>query len=159
MSTTAGGQPGEGTFIPIPSLQRSDGDVTLIYLSGDGVLFDEPLEDDWYRVTALGGLTGVSSTHGIKKSYIPEDAASPLGCVSQYQYCNLAAAEGSRCGPLASFSDAVVGAAVVFNSTPEEMQGESPIGKEATRLHWIAMLDSYGPTDLASIIYQLSAKS
>ncbi|PQE05096.1 cytochrome p450 protein [Rutstroemia sp. NJR-2017a BVV2] len=120
-----------------------------------------PMEDDWYRVTALGRPRFLSGTYGTTKSYMPEDAASPLGCVSQYQYCNLASAEGFRCGPLASFNDAIVGAALVFNSTPEEMQtGEPPIGnREATRLYWIAMLNAHSPIDLVYILYQLGAKS
>jgi hypothetical protein len=113
------------------------------------------MEDDWYCVTALGPIRSMGGSNGTTKSYIPEDAASPLGCVSQYQFCNLVPAEVSRYGPLASSNNAIRGATLFFNSTPEEMQpGIPPIGNpETTRLYWIALLINYNPTSLLDILY------
>ncbi|KAI1257651.1 hypothetical protein MGN70_000694 [Eutypa lata] len=42
-----GGYKHPATFIPIKELQRTDADTTLLFLSGNGVLFTEPVEDDW----------------------------------------------------------------------------------------------------------------
>jgi hypothetical protein len=38
----------EADFLPISQLFRPDGDFTLIFLSGNGVLFNGPMDDDWY---------------------------------------------------------------------------------------------------------------
>lgn len=42
-----GGYKHPATFIPIKEVQRTDADTTLLFLSGNGVLFTEPVEDDW----------------------------------------------------------------------------------------------------------------
>ncbi|KAI3331612.1 hypothetical protein HD806DRAFT_518599 [Xylariaceae sp. AK1471] len=38
-------------FNPIPDLARSDGDLKIIFLSGNGVSFLQEMNDDWYRAT------------------------------------------------------------------------------------------------------------
>lgn len=34
-------------FAPVPELFRPDGDLSISFLSGNGVLFDGPMDDDW----------------------------------------------------------------------------------------------------------------
>lgn len=48
--------------------------------------------------------------------YSPDVPASPLACANQYQFCNV---DKDHCGPLASFSDAVVQAAPAFGTTTD----------------------------------------
>ncbi|KAI1173299.1 hypothetical protein F4777DRAFT_558398 [Nemania sp. FL0916] len=137
----------------IPELARKDADVHIIFLSGNGVVFDKPTSDPWYLATVVGGTASSSTYVGATPFWIPEEAASPLGCVEQFQYCNLAR-PNKPCGPLASFSDAVDGAAPLFNLTVEELtQERPPIGNiEGTRLWRMAVLNVYNPLDLKNLV-------
>lgn len=58
---------------------------------------------------------------GSTQVYRQNEAASPLGCASQWQFCN---AYETACGPLASFEDALAGASPAFE------------GDAADRLSW-----------------------
>ncbi|KAI3339489.1 hypothetical protein F4824DRAFT_487870 [Ustulina deusta] len=103
-------------FIPIDPMFREDGDVVLIFLSGEGVIHVAPSTDKWYRVspTRSNIFTSTSSEVDPTAIYLPLDPASPLGCVDQYQFCSR---DTQHCGPLASIRDAVSGAAHFFNTT------------------------------------------
>ncbi|RCI12094.1 hypothetical protein L249_0884 [Ophiocordyceps polyrhachis-furcata BCC 54312] len=102
-------------FEPIPQLSRADGDIMIFFLVGNGATFMRPTPDLWYRGTASG--KNVSVDHSADKlsleTYEPEEAASPLGCVQQHQFCD----SSGRCGPLAGYLDALQGAHILFNST------------------------------------------
>lgn len=37
----------QSAFKPIPQLTRTDGDVSVLFLSGNGVFFNGPMDDDW----------------------------------------------------------------------------------------------------------------
>jgi hypothetical protein len=102
-------------FVPIEPLNRSDADVNLVFLSGNGVFYLQPATDEWYKSgPAPFNRTVVS---GDTQLYVPEEAASVLGCADQYQFCNSALHESERCGPLASLADAIAGAAPYFDSS------------------------------------------
>ncbi|KAF3765644.1 hypothetical protein M406DRAFT_227270, partial [Cryphonectria parasitica EP155] len=106
--------PGSG-FTPINQLARTDADLTIVFLSGYGVFAGTPIYDPWYQSTVP--FTNISSQGktGIEQVYRLDNAASPLGCASQWQFCN---ADSSACGPLASYDDAVSSAASeVFGDT------------------------------------------
>ncbi|KAF7537284.1 hypothetical protein G7054_g3840 [Neopestalotiopsis clavispora] len=137
-------------FIPSPEIQRSDGDVAIVYLSSDGVMFNQRMEDEWYRATSPGNLSATAPSSNVSKEYWrTEEPASPLGCVMQHQYCNPALPKGSDCGPLASFYDAVAGALPLFNSTDE--------GK--FRLQWTFFMHAYGLAQLSELINHSGAAS
>ncbi|KAL2277331.1 hypothetical protein FJTKL_00051 [Diaporthe vaccinii] len=51
--------------------------------------------------------------------YQPEEAASPMGCVKQFQFCN-PSLSSNKCGPLASWADAQNYAAPLFGITTED---------------------------------------
>lgn len=73
-------------FIPVPQLRRSDGDVSVILLSGNGVEFYQEMDDDWYRATRRGPLVSNAMLDSSAEStylYVPEEAGSPLGCVGE----------------------------------------------------------------------------
>lgn len=127
---TPGADPASG-FVPIPELARTNADVFLVFLSGHGVIFSEPLNDDWYRATEpAGGL------RDMQKEEIPiyhsSEAASPLGCASQWQFCN---ANTSACGPTASYYDAMSDTARAFGVGKDVSTGtRSPA---TDRLRWL----------------------
>lgn len=137
-------------FIPSPEIQRSDGDIAIVYLSSDGVIFNQRMEDEWYRAISPSNLSaGAPSSNGPKEYWRTQEPASPLGCIMQHQYCNPALPKGSDCGPLASFYDAVAGALPLFNSTDE--------GK--FRLQWTFFMHAYGLAQLSELINHLGAAS
>lgn len=143
-------------FFPIPELFRPDADLFLIFLSGNGVNFWEQTDDPWYRgnvtgTTALHHMYGYIENHTV---YRPEEAASPMGCIQQYQYCNA----DFKCGNLASDSDAIVSAAPLFNTTLEETRGNTNVsGPVSSRFAWFhkIMSTSY---ELNSLITGFGSK-
>jgi hypothetical protein len=64
------------------------------------------MDDDWYRATVAGPNFTYSAGFGseIHTSYEPAEAASPLGCLEQWQWCNSALSKENGCGPLAGKS-------------------------------------------------------
>lgn len=146
------------TFAPDPRLFRPDADLWLIFLSGRGVGFYDRTEDPWYRGFLEWGWVMDKDRQWNKTVYRPDEAASPMGCIQQYQYCN---AE-HKCGELASFTDAMITAAPVFDTTPEMLAGDAdPSGQKSSSFGWFetimyssydltALLNALGPTALAS---------
>ncbi|PFH60604.1 hypothetical protein XA68_10660 [Ophiocordyceps unilateralis] len=94
-------------FNPIPELFRPDGDLSIFFLSGNGASFMRPTPDPWYRGT-VPGKDGVvmnadsSDANMTFTLYRPEEAASPLACLRQYQFCNAS----HHCGLLGGYLDA-----------------------------------------------------
>lgn len=84
-------------------------------------MFSTPHDDGWYRATTVIGTMSTTLSSGEGQAYIFDEAASPLGCVQQWQWCNLAYPGTSGCGPLASSMDAIFGALPKFNLTEEQM--------------------------------------
>jgi hypothetical protein len=68
----------------IPELRRPDGDVTVAFLSGSGVIFSQKMDDNWYRGNTVHGTAKLGNYVEDLKNYRPEDAASPMGCVEQW---------------------------------------------------------------------------
>ncbi|KAI1126759.1 hypothetical protein F5Y10DRAFT_293444 [Nemania abortiva] len=110
-------------FVPIDLISRSDADIHIILLSGNGVLFTAPSSDEWYRVSSTPSdllLSNANTSETSSKNdhvYLPLEPGSPLGCAQQYQFCRK---DTKTCGPLASFHDAVTGAAPFFNTTHDD---------------------------------------
>ncbi|ROW13909.1 hypothetical protein VPNG_03592 [Cytospora leucostoma] len=100
---------GPSDIVPIPELLPSDGDLLIVFLSGYGTYFLGQGEDPWYR--AFVPSTPLHLAGGVRTLYTPEDAASPLGCVERYQYCN----SNRICGNLTSFADALTSALPLFH--------------------------------------------
>lgn len=146
-------------FIPIPELFRPDGDLSLVFLSGNGVDFLEETNDPWYRGAGFlpdGALYYTDEPDQQQTLYKPQDAASPMGCVMQFQYCN---AKG-ECGDLASYVDAIATAAPFFDLTTEDMWvGTSePISASASRFLWFGNIIS-SAIDLNYLLQSLGASS
>lgn len=135
-------------FLPIPSLERPDGNLGLVFLSGNGVMFAQPGKDDWYRTTVPNPerlFQDPDRRNGSLPAYMPEEAASPLACVEQYQFCKPGTSEssteadqGHQCGgAFGSFNDAVGEAAVLFNTTIDEINlAMAPNSSTGSRFMW-----------------------
>ncbi|KAI1176643.1 hypothetical protein F4777DRAFT_545388 [Nemania sp. FL0916] len=142
-------------FVPISELLRSDGDVSIVFLSGNGVIFQERMDDEWYRATDPAGINYFYDSNGSNRTvYRPAEAASPMGCVEQFQWCNTAYPNRSGCGPLASATDSVDGAAPFFNITMEDLNTDRPSSNDATkaRFIWPLLVTGSSPLGLNQIV-------
>ncbi|KAM7211788.1 hypothetical protein V8F06_012825 [Rhypophila decipiens] len=145
-SQTFNGTVSKGSrYIPIPQLQRSDGSVEVIFLVGNGVGFPDQTADPWYRVsnTTAGNFYAITRKDSLPY-YRPAEAASPMGCVEQFQFCR---SHDMQCGPLAAWLDAIVGAAHLFDLTPEAIMNSENLEGEptplASRFIWYTQILNY----------------
>ncbi|KAK8128950.1 hypothetical protein PG984_010058 [Apiospora sp. TS-2023a] len=156
----------EVSFLPDPEIVVRDGDVSLFFLSGNGVNFESPSKDDWYQVTvASGGSTLIlkPGEDGESKAlFRPSEAASPLGCVEQYQWCRDPSL--AQCGNLSGLTDALYSAASWFGLTSKDLEPERPIlpTKMGSLLQWAHqilfkhgavlphLIETLGPTSILS---------
>ncbi|KAI8631353.1 hypothetical protein F5Y19DRAFT_483195 [Xylariaceae sp. FL1651] len=161
LSKINNGQVLKGDGTPIPELTRLDGDTMIVFLSGNGVHFSQRMDDDWYRATESDGSIWDSEDAGYLPAYNPSVAASALGCVEQWQWCNSALPGERGCGPLASGIDSLYGAAPLFNVSNKDLDPDRPSVPEApgTRLIWSFLTTSANPNFLSTVIAQLGAKS
>lgn len=148
-------------FSPIPELSRDDGDLTIVFLVGNGVRYAEETIDSWYR-----GMVPSPKYHYLpyqdmppQESFSPEEAASPLGCLQQYQICNV---DVRHCGPLKGYFDYQIQSASVFNISEEAIMEDgfvenNPLGQ---RFQWFTGVVAYeGTMALSDSLTQLGAFS
>lgn len=152
-------QSGFSMFVPDSRLFRPDADLYLMFLSGNGVAFWEPTEDPWYRGSVPWTevkQVGYNVTKQWSKTvYRPDEAASPMGCIQQYQYCN---AE-HQCGELASFYDAMASAAPFLDTPIEAIGGYINVtGQTSSHFSWFETI-MYSGYDLDSLLSDLGATS
>ena len=55
------------SFMSRKKLQRPDGDIEILSLSGNGVYFERQMADDWYRATVTSGTMTRTSSEEIEK--------------------------------------------------------------------------------------------
>jgi hypothetical protein len=95
----------EYSFLPIPELQTPDADLTVLFISANGVLFSSPIHDPWYKATTYIGHATETFSNGTTRRgsevYMQDQAASLLACKVRNQICNPTQPETNRCGPLA----------------------------------------------------------
>ncbi|TGJ88130.1 hypothetical protein E0Z10_g635 [Xylaria hypoxylon] len=123
--------------VPIDLISRQDGDVFVLFLLGNGVLFAQSSEDQWYRVAPAGSNLKAYGADDESDAllYFPLEPASPLACTAQYQFCN---AGSGQCGPLASRIDAIAAAAPYFDTTYADFQADNGRTERAARfIHFI----------------------
>jgi hypothetical protein len=122
-------------------LSRTDADTIITFLSGNGILAFDPINDPWYRMNKTGPEIGLLNSDSRFQAYMPQEAASPLGCAEQFQFCS-----NVQCGPLAGLNDALEYAAPLFGITEslaevdlDEALWEKYSGNlSATQFLWIA---------------------
>lgn len=147
-------------FIPIEPLSRPDADTMLVFLSGNGIEFLKPTTDPWYRATVKSGHAYFHFENETTDLYRPEVAASPLGCVQQSQFCNPSLPQETRCGPLASHYDSMLGSAAQFNLTEEEINSpEFPSHRTGSRFAWLTMQLQFAVVPFEVILSTLGARA
>lgn len=136
-------------FQPIDSIRQHDADILIIFLSGNGVLFLESTDDNWYR-TAHDPIN-ITMFKGNEKYNVQycvlEEWASPLACTDTHQFCKTMPEDKRECGPLVSFRDAVGGAASLFNSSYDKAVTHQ-IDNVTTPLEaqWLYFIAIFGPS-------------
>ncbi|KAI1270412.1 hypothetical protein F5Y18DRAFT_421905 [Xylariaceae sp. FL1019] len=164
-SITVQGAPASdpGYFIPNSNISRHDGDVSVIFLSGNGVrFFDHPMNDEWYRATVPLQSLDLTGYNQSERTYALSEAASPLGCVQQFQWCNTAYSNNAGCGPLASFNDAALGAAQFFNLSQQDLELSRPSSNSTagTNLIWpLLITEFFVGNDFESVITTLGPQT
>ncbi|KAH8722823.1 hypothetical protein GQ44DRAFT_569975, partial [Phaeosphaeriaceae sp. PMI808] len=84
----------------IPSLQRFDADVGLVFLSSPGIMYTQQIDDPWYAAHTKG-LSAINENGKKRLQFWQQDeAVSVLGCTSQFQICTPNATNGWSCQPL-----------------------------------------------------------
>ncbi|GAW15864.1 hypothetical protein ANO14919_052860 [Xylariales sp. No.14919] len=144
------------SFIPISPLFREDADVTLIFLSGEGVIHSAPSTDEWYRVSPnkVNADEATGLTIDRTEIYLPLEPASPLGCVDQYQFCH---GDIQHCGLLASNSDARCSAEHLFNTTISYGNSNSTSGDPFS--YFMAGFSGYQSITIGELLGQLGSTS
>lgn len=101
---------------PIPELDRKDADVEMYFLSANRFLFAENTTDEWYKASRPAYNISRISTEATLQVYLQDEAASPLACAHQEQFCNPNLPEDQRCAPLigAAGVDAQINAEKLF---------------------------------------------
>ncbi|KAK5629356.1 hypothetical protein RRF57_005071 [Xylaria bambusicola] len=131
-------------YVPSSKLRRVDGDSYIFYLSGNGVLFTETSMDAWYRAIKPTAAIYQPASDSTYQPFIFDEAASPLSCVEQHQFCYEALPKGKQCGPLASLVDSFSAA---FDMSPSD----AALGN----LVWI--IDQASGTSISEVINTLGA--
>lgn len=135
----------------------------MIFLTGNGIEFQAKTYDPWYRATLSGSQVFSQNTDGSYRLYRPEEAASPMGCLRQHQFCN---PSSKTCGPLASYADAQLEAAPLFGIDAAEWENlTTPRDTLSSRFQWLLRLmtsteaalqttiSTLGPDALTSLKY------
>ncbi|KAI0543935.1 hypothetical protein F4679DRAFT_76121 [Xylaria curta] len=125
-------------FLPLDVLSRANADTYLIFLSGNGVVFSEHTDDIWYNVSKMATDVPITQVGEAvtERVYFPRAPASPLACADQHQFCTTDHPTG--CSPLASMRDAVASAALLFNTTYDEIANSTAATEKAARFTYFA---------------------
>lgn len=149
--------------MPMSSFQSElfprDGDVDLIFLSGNSIRFAAPVSDPWYRATVPSrpySRAGEPESSPEYPSYQPEEAASPLACLQQYQFCD---ASTNRCGSLASWADSQTEAGELFGTTLDPADPPAEDDPAASSFFWFVALMAYSVPGLSIVLLHLGANS
>lgn len=90
-------------------------------------------------------------------AYQPDEAASPMACLQQFQFCD---ASKTRCGPLSSWGDAQIGAGDLFGlNMLTDGPGSTLENDRASRFYWLVSLFSYSVPGLGNVLLRLGASS
>ncbi|OJD29668.1 cytochrome p450 protein [Diplodia corticola] len=129
------------TFDPIPELRYYDGDIKIFFLSSNFVAFAKETDDPWYSAHSELLEVGTIQATGTISTYAGDEPASPLACVSQYQFCNPNLPSDKQCTALGPMGDAFGGITNLRLSRTQEAMIE----------WYLPVLDS----DIAQVIMNL----
>jgi hypothetical protein len=154
-----------GAFIPIPDLSGPDhdGDILLFWLVGNGVLFENYTLNPWYRATTPDStVEWEQSDHpGKCEGYRFDEAASPMACLSKYQWCNTNLPQDSQCGMLGSWTDSIKDASPLFGLDDDALDPMRPVINSTlgNMLLWPGLAVGAGPTDESMVVELLGPKA
>jgi hypothetical protein len=122
------------------------------------------MDDDWYRATVPRARLSSGARYGIVQTFRPVEAALPLACVEQWQWCNSALPKGtnrSDCGPLAGRLPTAYGALPFFNLSSIDLDSDRPTSNipAGARLIWPLEATFWAPTNVGAVIDHLGAKA
>jgi hypothetical protein len=152
--------PGWSELLPIPdlSLNRTDADIFLVFLSPQGIVLRRPVPDPWYNITRAVNLTsgnvrvsdGAIYNNLTSEYYMPAETSNPLGCRLQDQVCNSGTGECGRPGP----------AWDAFNFTifPDRSVNGQNGANETRRVDWLSK-SVFAWGDIGYMIYVLNGRS
>lgn len=84
----------QSSFVPIPELNRTDADVTVLLLN-NRVGYTGEVKDEWFRASAQ--ISGIAR---LPQAWVSVRTLSGVACTEQIQFCN-----GDRCSRIGSFYD------------------------------------------------------
>ncbi|KAF2270405.1 hypothetical protein CC78DRAFT_132130 [Lojkania enalia] len=91
-------------FDPIPELRNNHGDIVLIFVSSNSVLYEEQVNDPLFAAdTFESPATSLLSTQVMR--YGANDPTRPVGCLEQFQYCHRRTSREDFCTELGSRQD------------------------------------------------------
>jgi len=79
VSSSAGVPPQPGAFVPVPAINTTDADLSLLFIAANSVWYQEPCSDPIFGAHQLNELSGV---------YYADYWVTPLGCIEQYRVCS-----------------------------------------------------------------------
>lgn len=91
-------------YIPMDGLSSGDGDMSLMFLSANDIMYVKEVDDDWYSAHQTGPNHNLTIQDGDKldgftKMYMSDEPASALGCKFQYQACDTKGTNGECSRP------------------------------------------------------------
>jgi len=136
-------------FSPIPELQRSDADVSLVFLSSNTIIFAEEVDDPWYSSRRPGYVIRASNDDSVtKQTNFQDTPAGVLGCTIQEQYCNPNLAKENSCEPLRGLFSRT-------DSTLTYWQDE----RQKERFRWLSSIMNAGRVDLDTVLNVLGTSA
>ena len=106
-------------FAPIPALEANATDVTLFFLSTNGVAFTKPCDDSWYHAHTQKTASLIGSGEPAT-FYVGEEPARVLGCATRYQFCNPDPKIGRSCTPLTGIFTATAAAGALWQTKKQQ---------------------------------------
>lgn len=99
--------------------------MKIFFLSANSIAYPGPTNDGWFQATKEFPTTAArpGQGQGRVKIYYQDEPASPMGCVSQEQFClyDANAQDGRRCTPLSGVVDSLAATTELFGSQSETM--------------------------------------
>ena len=111
----------ESNFSPISALQANATDVTLFFLSTNGVAFSKPCDDPWYAAhdSFFSGDDEGANDEGADDEgfyYNMKEPVRVLGCATRYQFCNPDPKMGHSWTPLTGIFTATAAADALWRT-------------------------------------------
>lgn len=92
-----------GPWRPVPALLQTNSDVSLFFLAANSLTYGAPVSDPFFSANIPRSFSN-PETNVNTTLYEPDDWVNVLGCIDQYQYCNV---NNNKCTALMGSESAV----------------------------------------------------